>query len=116
MGRAAAIAGVALLLLTFPGAARAACPLSGTQNYARKADLPAAAVAALGFPMAERGAPFQITDVILPGRRLPSARFIAARRTACTIALRYELGGIARRFETAILERRGNNWVLVRER
>ncbi len=115
MKRAAAIA---LLVGTIGGcrAAEAACTLTGTQAYVRKADLPAEAVAALGFPLAERGTPFQATDVIGPGPRLPSARFVAARRSRCAIALRYEQGGIAHTYQTAILERRGTVWVLVRRR
>ncbi len=114
MRAAAASAGLALALL--PACADAVCPLTGSQNYARKAELPAAAVAALGFPMAERGQRFQVTDVIMPGPRLPATRFISARRTGCTIALRYEQGGIAHSYETAVLERRGNAWTLVRRR
>ena len=114
MRAAAAILGVGLALL--PACAQAACPLTGSQNYTRKAELPAAAVAALGFPMAERGQRFQVTDVIMPGPRLPATRFIAARRNGCTIALRYEQGGIAHTYETALLERRGDSWMLLRRR
>ena len=112
----------ALLLLGLLGATLAtakvsnACALHGTHNFQRKADLPAGAAAALGFPMAERGAPFQATDVIMPGPRLPAARFVAARLTNCTLVIRYEHGGIAHTWETAVLERRGSGWVLVRPR
>ena len=86
------------------------------RTYARKADLPAGARAVL-FPMAERGGRFNATDVIGPEERnLPSSRFISARQTGCTLSIRYEYGGIARGFATALLEQRGPAWVLVRRR
>ena len=66
--------------------------------------------------MAERGAPFQATDVLGPGPALPGTRFIAARQSGCRLALRYEQGGIAHTYETAILEYRGDRWVLLRSR
>ena len=84
--------------------------------YARKAELPAGARALLP-PMAERGGRFNATDVVGPGeRRLPFTRFISARRAGCTLAVRYEYGGIAHGFGTALLEQRGRGWVLVRQR
>ena len=118
MGRQAAYALSALALLATSAAASAApaCNLHGSRSYARKADLPPGVVQALGFGMAERGAPFHATDVIGPGPRLPGARFVAARQVACRLALRYEQGGIAHTWNTAILERRGNVWILVRRR
>lgn len=86
------------------------------RDYARKADLPAGARAVL-FPMAERGGRFAVTDVIGPGERnLPSTRFIAARQHGCTLSIRYEYGGIAHGFATALLEQRGGAWVMVRRR
>ena len=112
----------ALLLLGLLAATLAAagddrtCRLHGTRNFQRKADLPGGSAAALGFPMAERGAPFQATDVIGPGPRLPGTRFVVARLTNCTLAIRYERGGIAHTWETAILQLRGNRWVVVRGR
>ena len=117
MVRAAAVALLALAAL--PACANAkgpACPFHGSGTFQRKADLPHGAAAALGFPMAERGTPFQATDVIMPGPRLPAARFVTARLANCTLAIRYEQGGIAHTWQTAILERRGNAWVLVRRR
>lgn len=84
--------------------------------YARKADLPAGARALLP-PMAERGGRFNPTDVVGPDERnLPFARFISARQAGCTLSVRYEYGGIAHGFATALLEQRGRNWVLVRQR
>ena len=94
----------------------AACPDRGVRSFARKADLPRGAEAALGFSMAERGARFQATDVMSPGAQLPGSRFIAARQNGCALAIRYEYGGIAHGYATAILERRGDRWTLIRRR
>ena len=87
-----------------------------SRNYARLADLPAGAAAALGFPIAERGAPWNATDVIEAGSRLPFARFISARGGGCSLVIRYEHGGIAHTYLTATLVRRGQGWALVRGR
>ena len=87
-----------------------------SRNYARLADLPAGAAAALGFPIAERGAPWNATDVIEPGRRLPFDRFVSAQGGGCTLTIRYEHGGIAHTYLTATLARRGEGWALVRRR
>ena len=119
MRRQAARALVALALLAPASgvvAAEPACRLHGSRVFQRKADLPPGVVQALGFAIAERGAPFQATDVIGPGPRLPGSRFVAARQTACRLALRYEQGGIAHTWNTAILERRGDLWILLRRR
>lgn len=109
------LAGAAL-----PSPARAggaeACPFHGLRLFGRMAELPAFAVRALGFPMAERGARWEVGDAIGPGPRLPSARFVSARQTGCTLEIRYEHGGIAHTWETAVLERRGIGWILVRAR
>ena len=87
-----------------------------TRTYARLAELPAGAAAALGFPSAERGAPWNATDAVRPGPLLPFARFISAEGGGCTLTIRYEHGGIAHRFESATLVRRGDGWVLARRR
>ena len=94
----------------------APCPGRGILSFARKADLPRGVEAALGFAMAERGAPFQVTDVMSPGAQLPGSRLIAARQSACSLAIRYEYGGIAHGYATALLERRDGRWTLVRRR
>ena len=85
------------------------------RNFTLKAELPAGALAVL-FPMAERGRPFQVSDAIGPGPRLPFSRFTSARQTGCTLAIRYEYGGIAHGFATATLQQRGRAWVLVSRR
>jgi hypothetical protein len=92
-----------------------ACPHLA-RTYARLADLPPGAVAALGFPIAERGAPWNATDDVGPGPLLPFARFMSAQGGGCTLAIRYEHGGIAHSFETATLARSGGRWILQRRR
>jgi hypothetical protein len=118
--RTIVLAGLALAALPAAAAAKGnehpACTLRGTHVYARRADVPRGALAALGIPMAERGQPFQATDVIMPGERLPGVRFAWARLDGCTLTIRYEQGGIAHTWNTAIVERRGISWVLQRPR
>ncbi len=107
-----------LALAPLPAAAKGPARLCPhlVRTYARKADLPAGARFVL-FPMAERGGRFLVTDVIGPGEeRLPAARFISARQAGCALSIRYEYGGIAHSFATALLELRGRAWVLVRQR
>jgi hypothetical protein len=94
----------------------ATCRVHGSWNFPRKANLPRGAAAALGFAMAERGAPWQVSDAIGPGPMLPFDRFIFAHQINCTLAIRYEHGGIAHTYETALLEYRARAWVLVRRR
>lgn len=86
------------------------------RDYARKADLPAGARRILPA-MAERGGRFNVTDAIGPDdRNLPFARFISARQSGCTLSVRYEYGGIAHGFATALLEQRRGRWALIRPR
>lgn len=105
-----------LLLAAAPAQAKgpASCTVHGAWTFPGKANLPRGAAAALGFPMAERGAPWNPTDVIDSRRPLPSARFVAARQRDCTLEISYEQGGIAHFRATAILEWNGRGWVLVR--
>jgi hypothetical protein len=108
----------ALAIAPPPAAAKGPAQLCPhlVRAYARKADLPAGARAVL-FPMAERGGRFIVTDVIRPDERnLPAARFISARQAGCTLSIRYEYGGIAHGFATALLEQRAGRWVLVQRR
>ena len=109
----------ALILLALVGTpaiapAKLACTVRGAWSFPRKADLPRGAAATLGFALAERGAPWNPTDVLDPRRPLPSARFIAARQRGCTLAIDYEQGGIAYHRLTAILHWNGRGWALVR--
>jgi hypothetical protein len=90
-----------------------ACPVHGSWVFPRKANLPRGAEAALGFRMAERGQPFEVSDDVGPGPLLPFARFISARQNDCTLEIRYEHGGIAHTFETAFLQYQARHWVLV---
>jgi len=94
----------------------AACSVRGSWTFPRKANLPSGAAAALGFPMAERGANWNATDVVGPGPMLPFARFISARQTNCTLVIHYEHGGIAHSFQDAVLQYQGRRWVLLRGR
>ena len=106
---------VALLAAApIPAQAKPACTVRGAWTFPRKADLPRGAAAALGFAMAERGAPWNATDVLDSRRPLPSARFIAARQRGCTLAIDYEQGGIAHLRMTAVLSWDGRGWRLVR--
>jgi hypothetical protein len=110
---------LALTLLTSASAGvaeRPECASQGRLDFARKADLPSGVLEAFGMPMAERGAPFQSTDLLGPGPALPGTRFVAARQENCRLALRFEQGGIAHTWQTANLERHGDRWVLLRRR
>ena len=113
--RLALLAG-AVLAASTAMSAQAACPLHGSRSYARKAALPPGVEQALGFRMAERGAPFQATDVLGPAPPLPPTRFVSARQINCRLELRFEQGGIAHTWQIALLERRGNRWVLISRR
>jgi hypothetical protein len=104
------------LLAPASAGARGMLCLPFSRNYARLADLPAGAAAALGFPIAERGAPWNATDVVRPGPRLPFARFISAQGGGCTLTIRYERGGIAHSYDTMTLSRRQEGWVAARGR
>lgn len=109
---------LAVIALPTPALAtpeRPSCTLRGDRDYARKADVPRAALEALGLAdMAERGAPWQEGDVIRPGGRLPFRRFVAARIEGCRLTVRYEQGGFAHRWGTAVAERHGLTWIAVR--
>lgn len=107
---------LAALIAPAPAEAMGRLCLPFSRIYPRLADLPAGAAAALGFPIAERGAPWNATDVVRPGPRLPFTRFISARGGGCTLTIRYEHGGIAHSYETATLTRRQEGWALVHQR
>ncbi|MDB5724186.1 MAG: hypothetical protein JWQ16_940 [Novosphingobium sp.] len=87
----------------------AQCVSTGSRVIARKRDLPLGAAAALGMPMAEAGGAFKVTDAG-PISDLPDRRFVSARQTGCTIALRYEKGGYAHTFETMSLSYQNGRW------
>jgi hypothetical protein len=112
----------ATMVAAVPAAARAettrpTCTLRGVHDYARKADTPRGALAALGLAgIAERGARWQATDVIGPGPRLPGRRFVAARLDGCVLTVRYEQGGIAHTFHSAVAQRRGLAWIALPDR
>lgn len=74
----------------------------------RKADLPAAARAALPSPMADPDEPFQFGDVVRPGRALPFRRLICAEPTRRGYRVRVERGGRGYGIETLSLERQAD--------
>jgi hypothetical protein len=111
---------LALFAMTAASAPREAkggrvCPHLA-RNYARLADLPRGARDAFDFPIAERGARWNPSDAVGPGPLLPFARFISALGAGCTLAVRYEYGGIAHGFATAILAHTDHGWTLRRRR
>lgn len=75
-------------------------------------DLPKGVIEAIGETMADRGQPFQATDMILfPD--LPHRRFARAEQRGCVLTITYEQGGIAHRWERIILKRTGERWRVV---
>jgi len=71
---------------------RKAC---GAGAIFRTASLPRQALAALGGRMADPNQPFQSSDAIPAGPRLPFHRLICAERTPDGYAVRFEYGGRA---------------------
>ena len=86
------------------------CRSQQLRQYRRLAELPTDAVKALGFKMAERGQPFQSTDVRGWPAGLPSARFESATLRRCTLTIRYELGGLYKRWGAVTLVKSGSAW------
>src|SRR4051794_12966977 len=74
----------------------------------RKADLPPQALAALDFRMADSNEPFQSTDAIPAGPRLPFRRLICAEPIPGGYLVRFEHGGIGYRIETMRLSRQAH--------
>lgn len=68
----------------------------------RVADLPAAVRAMATPQMADPGRPFQITDVIGPGERLPGGRLVWGARVGRLYVLHSEFGGVAHAFQVRI--------------
>ncbi len=91
-------------------AADAICDAHGSASFKYKKDLPTGAVAAL-FNMAEANEPFQAADVIQPGPRLPFRRFLSARQEGCAVTVKYEMGGIAHRYGSTVLDYADGKWV-----
>jgi hypothetical protein len=115
MGKAGLFLAVALAIAPLAAEAKgiAACSVRGSWTFPRKANLPRGAAAALGFPMAERGAPWNVSDAVGPGPMLPFDRFISARQVNCALEIRYEHGGIAHTYNNALLDYRAGRWVLL---
>lgn len=60
------------------------CTIAKVARFEREADLPNDAMVAFGAPMAEKGQPFQSTDVITTPQ-LPIYRFIHAEQQGCEL-------------------------------
>lgn len=90
------------------------CRSQQQRHYQRLAELPTDAVKALGFKMAEKGQPFQSSDVRGWPAGLPSARFVSATLRNCNLTIKYELGGIYQRWDTVTLVRSGSGWKRIR--
>lgn len=103
------------MLVLAAAALAAACPYPVDRVTAiptRRA-LPVSALAAFG-ELAEKGAPFQVTDVIMAGPPLPFSRFVAAEAQGCQLTLHYEHGGIAHSWPTVRFGYvRGRGWALL---
>jgi hypothetical protein len=68
---------------------------------------------AKGWEMAEPGAPFQVTDVVSPGSKLPGRRLIAAGCDASVCVVHYERGGIAHFYEILAFSSTPSGWKVV---
>jgi hypothetical protein len=80
----------------------------GSGSLFRKADLPPQAVAALHFAMADPDQPFQVSDDVPPGPRLPFRRLICASPIPGGYAVHYEYGGKGRGMSTTFLKRQAD--------
>lgn len=101
---------IALSLTVAQAAVASECSSQQQRSYQRLADLPTDAVKALGFKMAEKGRPFQSSDIRGWPAGLPSARFVSAMLRYCTLTIKYELGGLYKRWETVTLVKSGETW------
>ena len=77
-----------------------------------KRQLPPTAAAAFG-EMADEGQPFQETDVLPLGPRLPFSRFVSAQGRGCELVLDYEHGGRAHSRRTAHMRFDAGHWIIV---
>ena len=95
-------------------ATMASCPFAPDQWTAigTKHELPPAAAVAFG-ELADERQPFQATDVLPPGPRLPFSRFVSAQGRGCELLLNYEHGGRAHSWRTAHLRFDAGHWVVV---
>jgi hypothetical protein len=91
-----------------------ACPYSSADwtTLPSKRDLPPEALAAFG-ELADRSEPFQLTDVVPPGQRLPFSRFVVATAHGCDLFLEYEHGGRGYGHETARFQFVDGHWGLL---
>jgi hypothetical protein len=90
---------------------RAACAASTATLYWRQGDLPPLVRAAIPFEMANPGQPFQVTDGVLPGSRLPFRRMICAEQRNDVYVLHFEHGGIGYSVQSLTLRPGGDGYV-----
>lgn len=69
------------------------CGVDGRGAIKRQGDLPPALRAAIPFAMADPGQPFQVTDVVQAGEKLPWYRLICAYPTKEGYTIEHERGG-----------------------
>lgn len=101
------------------GSSPPVCTSGGVVKFARKADLPPEAAAALGAPMADVGEAFNAGDTAIaagPLRTPPSARFIDAVQRGCRLVVHYEQGGIGYSHGETVLRQTAKGWLVERER
>ena|SRR3990167_4703596 len=100
----------AIVLVAASGLSAASeCALKERQTYARMADLPADAMAALKVRMAEKGAPYQRSDVMLHPN-LPLYQFLRADRTGCRLRIEYLKGGFLLQSGAFLLKQSNGKW------
>lgn len=94
--------------------AAGSCPFASERwvTVPTKQELPAGVAKIIGR-MADKGAPFQVSDAIGPGS-LPIRRFVSAVGRGCELIVRYEEGGIAYRQKAMRLRFEAGRWSEVR--
>ncbi len=88
----------------------AAPPGAPATTITRVAELPHGVVVALGFPLADAGAPYQASDVVGPGGALPFHRLIWARRDGAGWRIHYETDGRGHSYAVATLQPTAVGW------
>lgn len=109
---------IALAIAATPALAQAALPRADRAALlapahpaidTRVAQLPPVVRAAYGPGLADAGAPFQVTDVVV-GKPLPGARVVWGARVGRLYVLHTEFGGFAHAFALEVFDGRGRIW------
>ena len=103
-----------MILLFLALAASSACPYPTDRGtvIATRQDLPASALTVFG-ELADKGEPFQASDLLPAGHHLPFSRFVAAEAQGCGLTLHYEHGGIGHSWPTARFHFADGRWALL---